>query len=276
MDFDSGMDLTLQSHTRRTTNDLEDTMSDLSSTTTIVVGASRGLGRGVATALAAAGVPVIAMSRTAAAFPEPDTGVSTIRPEVADAGDAKVVGSLLGRYEPKAIILVAGASPHMRPLQAQTWETFSVNWQTDVRITFHWLREALLMPLRPGSRVVVFSSGAALNQNGSPLSGGYAGAKATQRFITAYAQGEANRAGLDLTFTTVLPQFAPVTSIGRSAVEAYAARAGQSVDDFLAGQPFRLLRPEIAGAAMVELVEADAADIAPAYVLNGAGLQNLP
>jgi NAD(P)-dependent dehydrogenase (short-subunit alcohol dehydrogenase family) len=276
MDFDSGMDLTLQSHTRRTTNDLEDTMSDLSSTTTIVVGASRGLGRGVATALAAAGVPVIAMSRTAAAFPEPDTGVSTIRPEVADAGDAKVVGSLLGRYEPKAIILVAGASPHMRPLQAQTWETFSVNWQTDVRITFHWLREALLMPLRPGSRVVVFSSGAALNQNGSPLSGGYAGAKATQRFITAYAQGEANRAGLDLTFTTVLPQFAPVTSIGRSAVEAYAARAGQSVDDFLAGQPFRLLTPEIAGAAMVELVEADAADIAPAYVLNGAGLQNLP
>ena len=67
-----------------------------------------------------------------------------------------------------------------------------------------------------------------------------------------------------------------MTSIGRSAVEAYAARAGQSVDDFLAGQPFRLLTPEIAGAAMVELVEADAADIAPAYVLNGAGLQNLP
>ena len=65
-----------------------------------------------------------------------------------------------------------------------------------------------------------------------------------------------------------------MTSIGRSAVEAYAV--GQSVDDFLAGQPFRLLTPEIAGAAMVELVEADAADIAPAYVLNGAGLQNLP
>jgi 3-oxoacyl-[acyl-carrier protein] reductase len=38
--------------------------------------------------------------------------------------------------------------------------------------------------LRPGSRVVVFSSGAALG--GSPLSGGYAGAKATQRFIAAY------------------------------------------------------------------------------------------
>jgi len=75
------------------------------------------------------------------------------------------------------------------------------------RITFQWLREALLKPLRPGSRVVVVSSGAALR--GSPLSGGYAGAKATQRFITAYAQEEANRAGLEITFTTVLPQFAP-------------------------------------------------------------------
>jgi predicted dithiol-disulfide oxidoreductase (DUF899 family) len=28
----------------------------------------------------------------------------------------------------------------MRPLQYQTWETFSVNWQTDVTIAFTWLR----------------------------------------------------------------------------------------------------------------------------------------
>ena len=69
--------------------------------------------------------------------------------------------SLLDRYEPQAVILVAGATPHMRPLQQQTWETFSVNWETDVRIAFHWLREALLKPLPPGSRVVVVSSGAA-------------------------------------------------------------------------------------------------------------------
>jgi NAD(P)-dependent dehydrogenase (short-subunit alcohol dehydrogenase family) len=255
---------------------LEDTMNDLSGKTTIVVGASRGLGSGVATALAAAGASVIAVSRTATTLPDPVEGVGTIKPEVADAGDATVAGSLLDRYEPEAVVLVAGASPHMRPLQQQTWETFSVNWETDVRVTFHWLQEALLKPLGPGSRVVVFSSGAALNENGSPLSGGYAGAKATQRFITAYAQDEANRAGLDITFTTVLPQFAPQTGVGRPAVAAYAARAGTSVEEFLAGLPFPLLRPQIAGAAVVELVEADATDVAPAYVLNGGGLQNLP
>jgi hypothetical protein len=164
----------------------------------------------------------------------------------------------------------------MRPLQHQTWETFSVNWETDVRIAFHWLREALITPLRPGSRVIVVSSGAALNKNGSPLSGGYAGAKATQRLITAYAQDESNRAGLGLTFTTVLPQFAPLTGVGRPAVAAYAAHAGLSVEDFLSMQTYPLLTPEIAGAAIVELVQAEATNVAPAYLLNGGGLQILP
>jgi hypothetical protein len=69
------------------------------------------------------------------------------------------------------LILVAGANPVMGPLQDQTWETFSVNWQTDVKIAFTWLRAALLQPLPPGSRVVVVvSSGAAII--GSPASGG--------------------------------------------------------------------------------------------------------
>jgi 3-oxoacyl-[acyl-carrier protein] reductase len=249
--------------------------SDLSGRTTIVVGASRGLGRGIATALSEAGAPVVAVSRTATSFPERANGAGTIQPEVADAGDATVVASLLDRYEPEAVILVAGASPHMRPLQQQTWETFSVNWQTDVRIAFHWVREALLKPLRPGSRVVVFSSGAALNPNGSPLSGGYAGAKATQRFIAGYAQDEAVRAGRDITFTAVMPYFAPVTGVGRPAVQAYAARAGLSVEEYLQHQG-PLVTPEIAGVALVELVQADAATVAPGYRLSGAGLQELP
>jgi NAD(P)-dependent dehydrogenase (short-subunit alcohol dehydrogenase family) len=161
----------------------------------------------------------------------------------------------------------------MRPLQQQTWETFSVNWQADVRIAFHWLREALLKPLRPGSRVVVFSSGAALN--GSPLSGGYAGAKATQRFITGYAQEEAKRAGLGITFTAVFPGFAPMTGVGRPAVQAYAARAGQSEEEYLQQLGPRVT-PEIAGTALVGLVRADAANVVLEYLLTAAGLQKLP
>jgi NAD(P)-dependent dehydrogenase (short-subunit alcohol dehydrogenase family) len=80
----------------------------------------------------------------------------------ADAADPTVAGRLIDAHHPRVLVLNVGASPLMRPLQHHTWETFSVNWQTDVRIAFHWLRESLLKPLRPGSRVVVFSSGAAL------------------------------------------------------------------------------------------------------------------
>jgi 3-oxoacyl-[acyl-carrier protein] reductase len=253
----------------------EQEMGDLSGRTTIVVGASRGLGRGIATALAGAGAPVVAVARTAAAFPDPADGAGTIRTEVGDAGDATVAAGLLDRYEPEAVILVAGASPYMRPLQHQTWETFSVNWHADVRIAFHWLREALLKPLRPGSRVVVFSSGAALNLNGSPLSGGYAGAKATQHLITGYAQDEARRAGLGVTFTAIFPYFAPQTDVGGPAVRAYAARAGQPLEEYLEQQG-SLVTPEIAGTALVELLRADPATVAPGYRLSGDGLERLP
>ena len=68
---------------------------------------------------------------------------------------------------------------------------------------FNWTREALLLPLEPASAVIAFSSGAAVN--GSPLSGGYAGAKATIRFIASYAAAESGRNALGIRFTSVLP-----------------------------------------------------------------------
>lgn len=254
------------------THDLEGAKSALADKTTIVVGASRGLGHGIATAFADAGAPVVALARTTAAF-DPDESRSNIKTEIADAADASATGSLLDRYEPAIVVLVAGASPLMRPLQHQTWETFSVNWNSDVQIAFHWLREALLKPLQSGSKVIVVSSGAAVG--GSPLSGGYAGAKATQRFITAYAQDEANRAGLGITFTAVLPRMTPLTDLGRAAVQAYAARNEQSEEQYLEqwGEP---LSPELAGAALVDLARADPATVSPGYLLTGAGLQKLP
>jgi hypothetical protein len=123
--------------------------------------------------------------------------------------------------------------------------------------------------------MVVFSSGAALNVGGSPLSGGYAGAKATQRFITSYAQEEAKRIGLKITFTTVMPRFAPQTGVGRPAVQAYAAQAGLSVEDFLRTQKFAPLTPQAAGRSVIELLQADAGTLSPAYVLTGSGLEKV-
>jgi NAD(P)-dependent dehydrogenase (short-subunit alcohol dehydrogenase family) len=248
-------------------------MNDLSGRTAVVVGASRGLGRGIARGLAEAGAAVVAVARTGPALAELAATSANIRTEIADVADAATARRLLDQYEPQVLVLVAGANPVMAPLQDQTWETFSVNWHSDVKIAFTWLREALRRPLPPRSRVVVVSSGAAVN--GSPASGGYAGAKATQRFIAGYAQEESRRAGLGITVTTVMPRMTPFGDVGREGIRAYAARDGQSEDDFLK-QLGELLTPEMAGSALVDLVQADPETTSPGYLLTGAGLQQLP
>ena len=129
----------------------------------VVVGASRGLGRGIARAFADAGAKVVALSRGGPALEELASTSANIRTEVADATDPTVPCNVLDRYDPDALILVAGATPVMRAIHHQTWETFSLHWQSDVKVAFNWIREALLKPLRPGSTVVVVSSGAAVH-----------------------------------------------------------------------------------------------------------------
>lgn len=248
-------------------------MNDLTGRTAVVAGASRGLGRGIARALAAADAQVVAVARNGPALDELAATSTNIKTEVADAASEAVAWRLIDAYEPDILVLVAGASPVMLPLQHQTWETFSVNWDADVKMTFGWLREALLRPLRPGSTVVVVSSGAAVN--GSPASGGYAGAKATQRFIADYARDEARRAGLGLTITAVLPRMTPAGAVGRSGIRAYAARDGLTEQEYLArlGDP---LTAEAAGSAVADLLRLDPAAVAPGYLLTAAGLKQLP
>jgi NAD(P)-dependent dehydrogenase (short-subunit alcohol dehydrogenase family) len=248
-------------------------VNDLTGRTAVVVGASRGLGRGIARALAAAGAQVVAVARNGLALDELAATSANIKAEVADAASEAVAWRLIDAYEPDILVLVAGASPVMLPLQHQTWETFSVNWDADVKMAFGWLREALLRPLRPGSTVVVVSSGAAVN--GSPASGGYAGAKATQRFIADYARDEARRAGLGITVTAVLPRMTPAGAVGRSGIRAYAARDGLTEQEYVAklGEP---LTDEGAGSAVAELIGMDPAAVAPGYLLTAGGLKPLP
>ena len=247
-------------------------MNTLSGKTALVVGGSRGLGRGVAEAFLGAGAAVVVLARDTSPLTELSAHSPLLHLEAADACDRMVAGTLLERYQPDILALVAGATPLLRPLQHQTWETFSVNWDTDVRLTFNWLREALLLPLRPGSRIIVMSSGAAVK--GSPMSGGYAGAKATQRFMADYAAQESERSGLGITVRAVLPQLTRATDLGRPAVAAYAARSGLSEEEYMAqlGDP---VTPDIAGGAFVQLAFDGAGTDALAYLLTAGGLRPL-
>lgn len=248
-------------------------MTHLTGKTALVVGASRGLGRGIALALDKAGAQVVAIARDPAALAELAETGAAIRVEVADAAREETAAQLIGRYRPDILILVAGAVPVNLPLHEHTWETFSVHWHADAKIAFGWLKAALLEPLRPGSRVVVISSGAALF--GSPASGGYAGAKATQRFMAGYAADESRRADLGITVTAVLPKMTPFGDVGKAGIRAYTARSGKTEAEYLADMG-ELLTPELAGSALVDLVTADPGAIVPGYLLTAAGLRDLP
>jgi NAD(P)-dependent dehydrogenase (short-subunit alcohol dehydrogenase family) len=248
---------------------------ELSGSTALVTGASRGFGRGIAIALTGAGASVVGVARDRARLEELRAQLGDgFTPVAADAADPVVAGHLIDTYRPRVLVLAAGVPPLSRPLHHHTWETFSSNWHTDVRQVFHWSREALLRPLEEGSVVIAFSSGAALR--GSPLSGGYAGAKATIRFMAAYAADESERAGLGIRFISVLPQLTPATELGAAAVAAYAQRAGQDLASYTENMG-PALTPEHAGKAVVDLIEAPApGEGAEAYLLLAAGLRPVP
>jgi len=245
--------------------------NSLAGSTAIVTGASRGFGRGIAAALAAAGARVVGVARDGAQLDPLRGELADFTAVAADAADPDTAHRLIDEHQPRTLVLCAGAAPRMSPLQEQTWESFSRNWNVDVAQAFHWIRHALRRPLAPGSTVVALSSGAAIN--GSPLSGGYAGSKATVRFITGYAAHESERAGLGIEFVSVLPALTPSTELGAKAVAAYAERQGVDVDTFV--QSLRpALTAEQVGKSVLEIATGGRPDHR-AYTLSAAGLSPL-
>lgn len=242
-----------------------------SQTTAVVTGAGRGFGSAIAAALIDQGHQVVGVARTADALADVHRRLgAAFVPVVADAADAVTARTLIEQHQPTLLVLNAGATPAIGPVHEQSWESFSRNWQVDTQHAFHWIRAALRHPLTPGSLVVAISSGAALR--GSPLSGGYSGAKAMIRFLAGYAADESRRAQLGIGFATVLPQLTPATELGAAGVAAYAQRQGIDTDTFAAAlQP--LLTPAIVGAEIARLCQdTDNQDEHREYQLTGHGL----
>lgn len=226
------------------------TAGTIAGTTAVVTGAGRGFGLAIATALVEAGARVVGVARDAARLAAAaDRLGAGFLPLAADAADPELPGKVFAEHRPDLVVLNAGAIPQMRPLHEHTWETFGLPWETDVRQAFAWCGEALRAPLAPGSTVVAVSSMAAL-RGGSPLSGGYAGAKATVRFIASYAAQESDRAGLGIRFLTLMPNLTSATELGRVGVAGYAERQGVPVADFLAARGPELQPEQVADAVL--------------------------
>jgi NAD(P)-dependent dehydrogenase (short-subunit alcohol dehydrogenase family) len=244
--------------------------------TAVVTGASRGFGRAIAAALVGEGADVVGIARDGQALRAVRGELGEhFTPLAADATDEALAQDVIRERRPSLLVLNAGVTPHLAPVHEQTWETFSRNWHTDTRHAFTWIRAALREPLAPGSVVVAMSSGAALA--GSPLSGGYASAKAAIRYIRGYAADESERAGLGIRFVALLPQLTPATGLGSVGVDGYAARNGVDRDAFVESlQP--ILTPDMVAKAVVDIAASpDRAEpgSAPEYQVSGAGLRTI-
>jgi NAD(P)-dependent dehydrogenase (short-subunit alcohol dehydrogenase family) len=198
----------------------------------VVTGGSRGLGLGLVEALVEHGAKVTVVARDPDALASVRTrlGVVTIS---ADVTDETAAHRILSEVQPDILVLNAGAKPRMGQLDQLSWEDFSATWETDVKAGLYWLQAALKTPLKPGSRVLVGSSGAA--QNGSPLSGGYAGAKRMLWIMAKYANGVSAQNKLGIGFQAIVPQqIIGGTGVGDAGANAYARAMGIGRDEFLA------------------------------------------
>ncbi|QEE30208.1 SDR family oxidoreductase [Terriglobus albidus] len=198
----------------------------------IVTGGSRGLGLGLVEALVAHGANVTVVARDADALSSLRIrlGVATIS---ADITNQNAAHRILAEVRPDILALNAGTKPRMGQLDQISWEDFTAPWETDVKAGLYWVQAALNLPLRRGSRVLVGSSGAA--QNGSPLSGGYAGAKRMLWFMAKYANGVAKQKDLGIRFQAIVPmQMIGGTGVGDTGANAYARAMGVKPEEFLA------------------------------------------
>jgi NAD(P)-dependent dehydrogenase (short-subunit alcohol dehydrogenase family) len=219
----------------------------------LVIGATSAVGHATAEALRAAGAHVVAAGRER------------------DATDPAQVAALLDDADPDLVVVAAGARPRMASLERQSWESFSAPWNVDVKIAFEVGRAALARPLRAGSTVLMVSSGAALH--GSPLSGGYAGAKRMQLFLTGYLQREADARRLGIRFVALAPrQFLVGTRIGEAAAAAYGAEVGESAAEYMKRFPAPLDATGVAR-ALVSIAVGEVQPDATMLAVTGAGIE---
>jgi NAD(P)-dependent dehydrogenase (short-subunit alcohol dehydrogenase family) len=227
----------------------------MSSQRALVIGAGSGVGQATAGALTAAGIRVVAAGRER------------------DATDPAQVTALLAEADPDLVVVAAGTRPQMATIEEQSWESFSMPWNVDVKIAFEVGRAALARPLRPSSTVLIVSSGAGVNPGGSPLSGGYAGAKRMQMFLAGYLQRASDARGLGIRFVALAPlQFLVGTRIGEAAAAAYGAAAGQPAEAYIQRWPVPL-DPAGVARAIVSIASGEEHREATLLGVTGKGLQ---
>jgi NAD(P)-dependent dehydrogenase (short-subunit alcohol dehydrogenase family) len=243
-------------------------MKTLSKKNVVVIGGSCGVGREIVSAVHASGAQVLAVARQSRSLSQIAKDLPGALTLAADAADETAPARVFETLQPDVLVISAGAVPHMASLD---WQQFARNWNTDVKASFLFCKAALSLPLSPGATIILISSGAAIA--GSPLSGGYAGAKRTQMFIAKYSQKESDRLNLGLRFLALAPGgIMAHTGVGDVAVDGYAKYLGVSVSEFLKDIESNQTPQDVAK-AVVEFATQPNSKERTAFIVTGKGVE---
>src|SRR5690349_11765071 len=107
-------------------------MNTLKNKTALVTGGSRGIGRGIVEALAAEGANVWALARDVGNLDALKREVKGVQTFVGDVTDPQTASESLHKIHPDILVLNAGATLVIKPIQEQSWEEFNRAWETDM------------------------------------------------------------------------------------------------------------------------------------------------
>jgi NAD(P)-dependent dehydrogenase (short-subunit alcohol dehydrogenase family) len=235
-------------------------MQNLKGKRVVITGGSQGLGLAMVEALVACGANVTAISRDKSKFAAAEqAGAAMI---AGDATDATLMNSVVREEAPDVLILNAGARLPIKPIDQLCWDEFSIVWNTDVKAGLVGIHAALHTPMKPGSRVLVMSSGAAMvlavpfiAPEDLRLSGGYVGAKRMLWFMAHSANTVSRERDLGVNFQVLAPlQLIPGTTLGHQVAAACAEVEGVSIDEHVMRRYGSVLRPAQIGQQVAELL----------------------
>lgn len=249
-------------------------MRNLNGKTVAVIGATGSVGHDVVRFAREAGAQVVAGARDAAALERLRAALPDISTIAADATDEQTPERVFAQGIPDVLILSLGTRPPIGTIGEQRWDEFSTPWNVDVRASLFFCQAALHRPLAPGSTVVLLSSGAGLG--GSPISGGYAGAKRMQMFLAEYFQEESDRLKLGIRFFALVPtRILAETPLGKAAVAAYAHYRGVTEAEFVRRMSDGPTAGQVAEACVTLAAEASSRQ-GSVFTISGSGIEEAP
>jgi NAD(P)-dependent dehydrogenase (short-subunit alcohol dehydrogenase family) len=239
----------------------------------VVIGGSRGVGRRIVEYAIRNGARVLAVARQQGPLRRLTQEVPGTEVLSLDATEEGAPSKVFDVFQPDILVVCAGAFPPAAPLNKLSWQEFAVNWETDVKIAFHFCKAALSRPLPAGASVILMTGSAALA--GSPISGGYAGAKRTEIFMANFSQKESDRLGLGLRFMALAPRIMPDTEVGKHAVAGYSRYLGISEADFIQSMDSPPTPSDVA-TAVIELSTNPDRSKGKVFIVSGKGLEAVP